>query len=160
MGNEKTSGWIVVGVDGSEHSRRALVWALDEARMRQVGCVLIHAWDYGLVAASPWPGHAAETLGDDARALLDDDVAFARASGVPIDARLEFGSASQALIEASSDALMLVVGNRGRGGLTGALLGSVSAACVHHAGCPVLVVTPADRAHPRRVADNQMTQVS
>jgi nucleotide-binding universal stress UspA family protein len=89
-----------------------------------------------------------------------DHVAFTRASGVPMDARLEFGSASQALIEATTDALMLVVGNRGRGGQSGARLGSVSAACVHHACCPVVVITLPDRAHPPQVARDPMTQAS
>ncbi len=140
MVSHDASGWIVVGVDGSEHSRRALHWALQEAKLRGVGCVLVHAWDYGLVGTTPWPGNAAETLGEDAQTLLDADVALAREFDVPIEGRLAFGSASQALIDASQHALMLVVGTRGRGALAGALLGSVSTACVHHASCPVLVV--------------------
>jgi nucleotide-binding universal stress UspA family protein len=152
MVSHQTSGWIVVGVDGSEHSRRALRWALDEAKLRGVGCLLIHAWNYGLVGASPWPGEAAQTLADDARVLLERDVAFACSSGVPVEARLEYGSAAQVLTNASKGALLLVVGNRGRGGLTGALLGSVSSACVHHACCPVVVITPADRVPPQPVA--------
>jgi nucleotide-binding universal stress UspA family protein len=151
MGEQQTTGWIVVGVDGSEHSRRALEWALGEAKLRQAGCVLVHAWNYGLVGASPWPGEAAQTLGDAAQLLLDNNVAFARSFGVPLDARLECGSASQALVDASRDALMLVVGNRGHGGFTGALLGSVSTACVHHACCPVVVIPPAARAAGGRV---------
>jgi nucleotide-binding universal stress UspA family protein len=63
MSGHQTGGWIVVGVDGSEPSRRALSWALDEAKLRDAGCLLVHAWNYGLVGASPWPGDAAETLG-------------------------------------------------------------------------------------------------
>jgi nucleotide-binding universal stress UspA family protein len=151
MGDWQTTGWIVVGVDGSEHSRRALEWAIGEAKLRRAGCVLVHAWNYGLVGASPWPGEAAQTLGDDARILLDENMAFARTFGVPVEARLRFGSASQALVDASKGALMLVVGNRGHGGLTGALLGSVSTACVHHAFCPVVVIPPADRAASNQV---------
>jgi nucleotide-binding universal stress UspA family protein len=139
----KTAGKIVVGVDGSEHSRRALTWALNEARLRGVGCVLIHAWDYGLSTATPFPGDAPLVLAEDAKALLAQDMAFASDSGVQVEGELLFGAASRVLIEASHDALLVVVGSHGRGALASALLGSVSTACVHHATCPVVVVSAA-----------------
>jgi len=145
MTNSETAGKIVVGVDGSEHSRRALAWALSEARLRHVGCVLIHAWTYGLVAAGPFPGDAPHVLADDAKELLARDVAFASQSGVPIKGILSFGSASRALIAASHDAILVVVGSHGRGAVASALLGSVATACVHHAACPVVVINPEDR---------------
>jgi len=145
MSESKTAGKIVVGVDGSEHSRHALAWAISEARVRGVGCVLIHAWDYGLATAMPFPGDAPIVLADDAKALLAQDVASVSDSGVPVDGVLVFGSASRVLVDASHDALMVVVGSHGRGALASALLGSVSSACVHHAACPVVVVGAADR---------------
>jgi nucleotide-binding universal stress UspA family protein len=140
----ETAGKVVVGVDGSEHSRWALAWALTEARLRGVGCVLIHAWD-----SSRFPGAAPGMLADDANALLDSDLAFAHPSGVAVEGVLAFGPASQALIDASGDALLVVVGSRGRGGLASVLLGSVSSACVHHARCPVVVVKPEDPGRPQ-----------
>jgi nucleotide-binding universal stress UspA family protein len=145
MTNSETAGKIVVGVDGSEHSRRALAWALSEARLRHVGCVLIHAWTYGLVTSGPFPGDAPQVLSDDAKEVLDHEVAFASAPGVEIKGVLTFGSASRALIEASHDAVLVVVGSHGRGALASALLGSVATACVHHCACPVVVITPEDR---------------
>jgi nucleotide-binding universal stress UspA family protein len=132
-----TAGKVVVGVDGSEQSRRALAWALTEARLHGVGCVLVHAWDSSRV-----PGAVPQMLADEARTLLDNEIAFSRPSGVAVEGVLESGTASGALIDASHDALLLVVGSRGRGGLASALLGSVSSACVHHATCPVTVIPP------------------
>lgn len=141
------SGTIVIGVDGSAHSHRALAWALDEARLRGWRCILVHAFDYGLTGMSPYPGNAPQLIAEDAQELLDRNVAWAKESGVPVEGRLEFGSASRALVEAARGADLLVVGSRGRGGVAGALLGSVSSACVHHAACPVVVVPPTERSH-------------
>ena len=63
-------------------------------------------------------------------------------AGLEVDCRMEVGSAAHALIEASRQADLVVVGSRGHGGFVGMLLGSVSNACTHHAHCPVVVVRP------------------
>ena len=55
-------------------------------------------------------------------------------------ARAVEGNAAQVLLDASDGADLLVVGSRGHGGFTEALLGSVSQHCVHHAHCPVVVI--------------------
>jgi nucleotide-binding universal stress UspA family protein len=136
---------IVVGVDGSEGGRRALEWALAEARLRGVGCLLVHAWDDGLAGLMLYSDDGPRELVDAAQAILDEERTFAESSGVPIEAQLRYGVAGQVLIDASRDAALLVVGNRGRGALAGAILGSVSSACVHHAACPVVVIHPVDR---------------
>lgn len=133
---------IVVGVDGSEDSRRALRWALEEAERRGAACLLVHGVDVTASAASPYGGGMVlDQLSEAGRLVLDQEVEFAhQLSGVPVTGRFEIGSPAHALIEASRGALMLVVGSRGHGGFREMLLGSVSHACVHHAHCPVLVV--------------------
>lgn len=136
---------IVVGVDGSDSSRRALVWALDEARDRHLQLLLVEVVDLGLAAASPYSGGAFAELREAGSMALDQEVAFARDRGVPVEGRLELATPANALVEASKGAALLVVGSRGRGGLTGMLLGSVSTACVHHAHCPVVVIPAPDR---------------
>ena len=134
---------VVVGIDGSPDSRRALTWALDEARMRDMGCLLVHSVDLGVASATPFiDSRAFDALPEAGRSILDDELAFARQSGVRVQGRLGVGSAGQALIDASRGAGLLVVGSRGHGGFVGLLLGSVSTACVHHAHCPVLVIPP------------------
>jgi nucleotide-binding universal stress UspA family protein len=132
---------IVVGVDGSEHARQALDWAVTEAALRGGRCLLVRAHDVGLdFLAVPHDSPLKV-----AAAVLDRDVAAARKRGCVAEGRVVVGSPARVLIDASDGADLLVVGTRGRGAVTGALLGSVSTACVHHARCPVVVVPP-----PRR----------
>ena len=140
------SGLIVVGVDGSEHARRALDWALREAGIRGGRCLLIHAYGMGIGAGAPGGVLPLEEIADAARDVLAHEVAFARESGLPVEGNVVAGGAARALLDAAHGADLLVVGSRGRGGLTGALLGSVSTACVHHAVCPVVVIPHPDRA--------------
>jgi nucleotide-binding universal stress UspA family protein len=148
MGNGQ--GLIVVGVDGSPHARRALDWALAEARLRGGRCLLIHAHEFGVAGASPYVPIPVEELTRDAQAVLDRELTHARQAGGAVEGRVVLGGAARALVEASAEAGLLVVGSRGRGGLAGALLGSVSTACVHHATCPVVVIPPPDRVSAAR----------
>ncbi|WP_229398553.1 universal stress protein [Micromonospora okii] len=132
-------GPVVVGVDGSEPGRLAVVLAAEEAARRGVGLTLLHvvAGDAGRRV----PDEVAES-GAEAAGLLDTAAAEARAAhpDLAIEQRpLRAGKAEQALIEASGHAALVVVGSRGHGGFTGLLLGSVSQALVQHAHCPVLV---------------------
>jgi nucleotide-binding universal stress UspA family protein len=131
-------GLIVVGVDGSPHARRALTWAVQEALLRQGRCLLVHAFDYSATAAGG--GGAAGELAGTAQEVLDREAAFARDSGAAVEERLVAEQAADALLDASRDADLLVVGTRGRGALASVLLGSVSTAVVHQAACPVVVV--------------------
>lgn len=137
---------VVVGVDGSEQSGRALRWAIDEARAHGWPLLLVHGIELGVAAASPYgSGVVLEQLQEAGQQVLDDALRVAKDAGADVDTRMEVGSSAHALIEASKGAGMLVVGSRGHGGFAGLLLGSVSSACVHHAHCPVVVVRPPER---------------
>jgi nucleotide-binding universal stress UspA family protein len=128
---------LVVGVDGSEGSHRALLWAIEEAQARTAPLTVVHAWRYGAKREDPY---GMEELGRAAQHLLDDEVAVAVRAGVDAGGELVFDRADRALARAAVDADLLVVGSRGRGRMSAALLGSVSMGCVRRAPCPVVIV--------------------
>jgi nucleotide-binding universal stress UspA family protein len=135
---------IVVGVDGSEGSRAALEWAVEEARLRGADVDAVHVWLYppltymtGLV---PAPVFDRDDLVAGAREVLDAACDAVDRGSVRINRIVIEGGAPHRLVDAASDADLLVVGSRGHGGVAGLLLGSVSRYCVHHARCPVVVV--------------------
>jgi nucleotide-binding universal stress UspA family protein len=138
-----TEGPVVVGVDGSPTSRRALAWALEEARARHCRLVAVHAWQIAAIGDLYATAHlAADALRDGAERLLQRELAQADTTGVTVEACLEHGSAAAALVEASTTASVVVVGSRGHRPLTGLLLGSVSDQVAHHARSAVVVVPP------------------
>jgi nucleotide-binding universal stress UspA family protein len=139
------TGTMIVGVDGSPDATRALDWAIDEARRRNMRVLLVHGVEVGAAAASPYgTGMVLEQLEEAGRMVLDEAEQRVAAAGLQVDTTMEVGSGAHALIEASRGAQMMVVGSRGHGGFVGMLLGSVSAACTHHAHCPVVVIRPED----------------
>ena len=146
MPEQNVKSTIVVGVDGSVDCKRALEWALDEAEHHGMTLLLVNSVDLGISVADPYGGgYVLEQLQEAGRAALDEAEGIAAARGVETERRLETGSPAYALVDASKGAALLVVGSRGHGGFAGLLLGSVSATCVHHAHCPVVVVRPPDK---------------
>jgi nucleotide-binding universal stress UspA family protein len=134
---------IVVGVDGSDGSKEALEWALEEARLREAEVLAVYVWVCGPVAALDRRATVdCDALQESARELLDSFVAeiAAEQEGVVVRQAVLSGPAAEALVAAARDAELLVVGSRGLGGFKGLLLGSVSNQCVQHASCPVVVV--------------------
>jgi len=131
---------IVVGIDGSEHSRRALRWALRQARLSGASVDMVTAWrypaSYGLAVIGADPGLELE-----ARTMLTNELTAVgeEASGVEVRELVGEGPPVQVLLESAKGADLLIIGSRGRGGFASAVLGSVSLACVLHAPCPVLV---------------------
>jgi nucleotide-binding universal stress UspA family protein len=133
---------IVVGVDGSASSAIALRWAIRQAKLTGSDVEAVTVWRipaaYGLGAladgAVDWEGDAKDLL---AKALAE---AGGTDPDVTIRQTVIQGLAANELVRAADGADLLVVGSRGHSTLTGALLGSVSQYCVHHAPCPVLVM--------------------
>lgn len=135
---------VVVGVDGSEESLRAVEWGASEAQRHLAPMRIVSA-----VAMPPrMRAHhgSTETVADllqeaSARAVSD---ATARAAEVApdlfVDADLLSGAPATAVSDAGSGALMLVLGARGAGRFAALLLGSVSVYAAAHAPCPVVVV--------------------
>jgi nucleotide-binding universal stress UspA family protein len=157
-------GRIVVGVDGSESSQRALRWAAREASMRGAPLEVVHVYETERVGPTfaydetmdpeLWQKAredveaAARRGAERAQRLVDTLVAELVAEvgeGVTAEGvAIEGARAAEVLIDRSRGAELLVVGSRGRGGFTSLLLGSVSQQCAHHAQCPVVIIRPTD----------------
>ncbi|APU43195.1 MULTISPECIES: universal stress protein [unclassified Streptomyces] len=139
---------IVVGVDGSGHSRRAVRWAVEQARLIGGRVHAVMAWDWNRnpfalgMAEAQFAEQVASTAEEAARRKLADTVtaAVGASPGVPVFRRVEQGPPAQILVDASKEAELMVVGTRGYGGFKGALLGSVSQQVVQYAACTVVVV--------------------
>lgn len=137
---------IVVGVDGSSASQQALRWAVRQAGLTGASVDAVIAWDSPI--ATGGYGWAPAGLTDDvdyaeiAATMLADAVSSTAdaQSGVSVRQLVVADNPAQALLDAAAGADLLVVGSRGHGGFTSALLGSVSLHCVHHAPCPVVVI--------------------
>jgi nucleotide-binding universal stress UspA family protein len=138
------SGRLVVGIDGSPSSRRALRWAIDEARHRRDEVDAVLVWQH---QPTFWPISGLPTrdeLAVAARRVLDTTIAGedgdAVGGGTRINPVLVEGPAARSLVDAARGASLLVVGSHGWGVFTGMVLGSVSQHCVAHAPCTVVVV--------------------
>ncbi len=134
---------IVIGIDGSAPSQRALQWALDLARIRGFPVVALHAWHLPYTSGSlvaPYPSE--DKLAAEADEFLRHQIEREDTSGLaaPVECRSLPARPADALLEAATLASMVVVGSRGRSGLTAAVLGSVSDRVSHYAACPVIVV--------------------
>jgi nucleotide-binding universal stress UspA family protein len=131
---------VLVGIDGSDAGRRALVWAAEEARLRGAVLQVAHAGDVTAVSRGDAGTVEATAYGRqllaDAIATLADD--FPDLDVAPV---LRDLTAAQLLIELSAEAALLVVGTRGRNRLAGLLLGSVSRSVAGHSRCPVVLVS-------------------
>lgn len=137
---------VVVGVDGSAHSFRAIDRAVEEAARLGVGLELVHAFDdRGFVVITLIPGDGSEQLRLSAEAVLREALAAAEGRGVLVEGFVAAGPPGAVLVEASEHASLLVVGRRGRSTARRPSVASVPSACLRSARCPVVVVPCGDR---------------
>ncbi len=137
---------IVVGVDGSDASKDALRWAVEDARARGAEVVALHAYEVPVPApdAAPAPPVDLPALVAEAHARAQQlaaevvDEVVGNAVSVDVAPIAVEDAPAKALLDASRDADLLVIGSHGHG-LSGLFLGSVTLDCVEHASCPVLV---------------------
>jgi len=142
--HDMASGPVVVGLVDAADSLAAGQVAVNEAARRGVGLVALYAWDlapdlgdFGALVHVD-PEQTRKELEDMLRQLLAPlEQAHPE---VPIERRVVQGSPRAALVEASQQASLIVIGSRGLGGFAGLLLGSVSRAVTRESDCPVIVV--------------------
>lgn len=143
---------VVVGIDGSPASLAALRWAagLTAGTGWPLEAVAVwqrpvaYSWEVGMETVD-WEAGTQKML----TAVLDEVFGADRPTGLRTCV-LE-GDPAHRLADHAAGARLLVVGNRGKGGFIGLLMGSVSTKCASHASCPVLIVH-ADNAAPRLIA--------
>ena len=139
---------VVVGVDGGPDSLRALAWAAEYASTVGAPLIALAAVEtpaiVGPYAMAGWVEPS--ILEDRARGMLADAVRDTLGEDSRTREIVLRGHPAEALVAASRDARLVVVGNRGRGGVKGMLLGSVSQHVVPHAHCPVVVLPHHDAA--------------
>ncbi|MDQ1655276.1 MAG: hypothetical protein QOD41_359 [Cryptosporangiaceae bacterium] len=151
--NEPVTHSIVVGIDGSEASDRAVDWAARRASLHRLPLTVLHAflWPVDSSYLGAFPAATPDGWQEAAEELLRSAVrrATTAAPDVEVHSRLAVSPTAAELVELSGTAAMIVVGNRGRGGFAGLLLGSVGVQVAAHAHCPVIVVRgEADEAMP------------
>ncbi|MDQ0985718.1 universal stress protein [Streptomyces sp. V2I9] len=137
-------GRIVVGVDGSDASIKALHWAVRQAELTGATVEAVNSWEYPATSwASMMPGMP-EDFDPQALATVSLNEALEEALGAAGAAAVSkvvvIGNPAQALLDRAEGADLLVVGARGHTGLKATLLGSVSLHVTQHAPCPVTVV--------------------
>ncbi|MFD5448137.1 MULTISPECIES: universal stress protein [unclassified Streptomyces] len=146
-GRDDPAGPVLLAVDEAPASEGAVRFAFAEASMRHADLLAVHVSREGHTDAYDEPADPpfvtrgqreprvhAEHVIDAALAGFADRYPEVSVRRLPV-----VGPVRRALIDASAEAQLLVVGARGRGGFTGLLLGSVSQALLHHAHCPLVV---------------------
>ncbi|MGW4122870.1 universal stress protein [Nocardia sp. NPDC004711] len=140
----RDSGPVVVGIDCGPVSEPAIAAAFAEASERGTDLVAVHVWSDW--SAGVFAGDHPTPMLDDVEAV-EESVLAERLAGwqekypdVTVIRRVHFSAPAAHLQDWSKHAQLVVVGNRGRGGFLGLLLGSTAHSLVQHAHCPVMVV--------------------
>ncbi len=130
---------IVVGVDGSLGSTRALRWALGEAQIHSASVEVVYAWQYPPIGTFVLPPACGYVIAGREIVQAAAESAGRLAPDVCFEVAVRFDATVSALLDASKGADLLVTGSRGHGGFKDALLGSVAHQCARHASCTVVV---------------------
>ncbi len=136
---------VVVGVDGSPRSHKALAWAAAEAADHRADLVVVNVWEHTLPPPTGSVSVSERYVPDPSQRTPEDFLqeitkVLGEDPPVLVQPRVKQGAAAKVLIEESADADLLVVGTRGHGGFKGLVLGSVSQHVAAYARCPVTVV--------------------
>jgi len=135
---------IVVGIDGLQAGQAALLWAVGEARAHKAYLRVIHAW------TSPYSWRTEEvpappneaSLRLEAQRCVEEAISGVNTKDVMLKAEVIEGDPRRVLVDAASDAQLLVVGSNGCGSIRAMLQGSVSDYCSHHTNGTVVLVRP------------------
>jgi nucleotide-binding universal stress UspA family protein len=136
---------ILVGFDGSPDAHAALEWAVREAASRHLRLRVLYVqpdlsgWDAAAATMSGAPV-LSTTMPDEGDSILAAAVRTAEAAGVPVSAVSMTGPTAGVLVEQSQRADLVVIGSRGLGSVTSAVLGSTVSHVASHARCPVAVI--------------------
>ena len=132
---------IVVGVDGSPSSQRAVRWAAQQAKLTGATLRAVSSWRWPNYITRVPPG---VDLASDTRRTLDEVLkeALTGTEDLSVTRHVIEGPPGPALLTQAQDASLLVVGAQGRAAFPGMLLGSVAEYCVRQGSCPVVVVRP------------------
>ncbi|MCC5581438.1 universal stress protein [Microtetraspora sp. AC03309] len=141
-GHTVTRAEVVVGIDESEECEPALAYAFEQARSRDCPLRAVHGWRLPPELYTGWFVYDLHEMQQLRHNLATGRVATwrARYPGVPAEVEVICDHPVTALVEASRDSALLVVGTHGRSGIGAMVLGSVSRGALHHARCPVAVV--------------------
>lgn len=138
------NGGIVVGHDGSGAAHEAMRWAVEEGRLRGQVVHVVRAWVLsgvirdmgGFSAGVP----SFEEAGTWVEQQLHENLATCQPEGVEVHTHVIHEASTDVILAAAATADLVVLGNRGRGGFAGAIIGSVAENVVRHAPCTVVVV--------------------
>lgn len=137
-------GPVVAGVDGSDVALAALRWAVDAARARRSALRVVCGWQVPVLAAAS-SGRVLEAAEEGAVETVREALAAVDAGGLEVETRTPVGPPARVLLDAAEDASLMVVGSRGLGKVSRALLGSTSRQLASHAPCPLVVIPGASR---------------
>lgn len=149
------SARIIVGIDGSETSRRAFHEAIREASWRDGRVTAVHCVQMPFVGGLEAPVYDPSILVGHGKAFADHELekleaTYAGGFPVLVDAVVMQGHVGGSIVslaegrDGAEPAELVVLGSRGYGALRGVILGSVTTYAVHHLACPLLVVPPVE----------------